>query len=181
MKGGYLPMSPRSKKEYLTAVWLRYQKASRKEKTKILDELCANCHYNRKYAIRVLQHLKKPKPIRTRKKSGPKSKYRSPEFIEALKKFWITANLPCGKRLKTILSLWLNAFQIEFGALPVEILKRLSSVSPATLDRILKSIKHLYRGKGRCATKPGLLLKHHIPIKTNQWDESRPGFLEAMP
>ena len=28
-------------------------------------------------------------------------------------------------------------------------------------------------------TKPGFLLKSHIPIKTNQWDETRPGFIEA--
>jgi len=172
-------MSPQSKREYLLAVWFRYQKALRKGKSKILDELCVNCHYNRKYAIRVLQNLKKPKPPRTRKQSGPKSKYRHPEFIEVLKKFWIAANLPCGKRLKTILALWREAYQTQFGALPNEILGKLSSISPATIDRILKPIRHLYRGKGRCATKPGLLLKHHIPIKTNQWDERRPGFLEA--
>ena len=172
-------MSPLSKKEYLTAVWLRYQKAPRKGKIKILDELCANCHYNRKYAIRILRDLKTPKPVRTRKKPGRKSKYRRPEFIQVLKTIWITANLPCGKRLKIILLLWMDAYQIQFGSLPDDILKKLSSVSPATIDRILKPTRHLYRGKGRCATKPGLLLKHHIPIKTNQWDESRPGFLEA--
>ena len=172
-------MSPQSKREYLLAVWFRYQKAPRKGKSKILDELCANCHYNRKYAIRILQRFKHPKPPRTRKKPGRISKYKHPEFIQVLKHIWIAANLPCGKRLKTILALWREAYQTQFGALPNEILGKLSSISPATIDRILKPIRHLYRGKGRCATKPGLLLKHHIPIKTNQWDERRPGFLEA--
>ena len=172
-------MSPQSKREYLLAVWFRYQKAPRKGKSKILDELCANCHYNRKYAIRILQRFKHPKPPRTRKKPGRISKYKHPEFIQVLKHIWIAANLPCGKRLKTILALWREAYQTQFGALPNEILGKLSSISPATIDRILKPTRHLYRGKGRCATKPGLLLKHHIPIKTNQWDERRPGFLEA--
>src|SRR3989338_6999924 len=151
-------MSPQSKREYLLAVWFRYQKAPRKGKSKILDELCANCHYNRKYAIRILQRFKHPKPPRTRKKPGRISKYKHPESIQAL---------------------WREAYQTQFGALPNEILGKLSSISPATIDRILKPTRHLYRGKGRCATKPGLLLKHHIPIKTNQWDERRPGFLEA--
>ena len=32
----------------------RYLKASRKEKTRILDEFCANTGYNRKYAITKL-------------------------------------------------------------------------------------------------------------------------------
>jgi len=36
-----------------------------------------------------------------------------------------------------------------------------------------------HRKRGRSTTKPGTLLKRQIPIQTNQWDESRPGFLEA--
>jgi hypothetical protein len=28
-------------------------------------------------------------------------------------------------------------------------------------------------------TKPGLLLKHHIPIKTDSWDVQSPGFTQA--
>ena len=28
-------------------------------------------------------------------------------------------------------------------------------------------------------TKPGKLLKHQIPIKTNNWDVSEPGFTEV--
>ena len=30
-----------------------------------------------------------------------------------------------------------------------------------------------------CSTKPGSILRTQIPIKTNQWDESVPGFVEA--
>jgi hypothetical protein len=33
--------------------------------------------------------------------------------------------------------------------------------------------------KGKSTTKPGTLLRKQILINTNQWDESRPGFLEA--
>lgn len=172
-------MSPTSKKEYLAAILHRYQKARRKEKTKILDELCAVCHYNRKYAIRILQKLLNPKPPKTRRRPGRKSPYRAPEFLQVLKKIWGTANLPCGKRLKAILPLWILPYQIQFGSLPEKILKKLARISAATIDRVLKPTRHLYRGKGRSATKPGLLLKYHIPIKVNQWDEKKPGFLEA--
>ncbi len=58
-------MSPRSKKEYLEAIFLRYKKASPKEKTVILNEFCAACGYHRKHAIRVLRRFKrftKPQP-----------------------------------------------------------------------------------------------------------------------
>ena len=172
-------MSPRSKKEYLKAVAGRYKKAPRFQKSQILDEFCATCGYNRKYAIWRLRIFK----VRRRKikyaKRGPKPKYQQPEFLAVLKQIWITANLPCSKRLKAILPVWLPSYQQEFGALPFDILKKLAKISPATIDRVVHPIRHLYRGKGRCATKPGLLLKHHIPIKTNQWNESKPGFLEA--
>lgn len=173
-------MSPQSKREYFKAVWLRYQKASsRAVKSTILDELCANCRFNRKYAIRRLRNLKIVRHKRAKNKPGPKPQYQQPEFLAVLKQIWITANLACSKRLKAILPLWLPAYQEEFGSLPFEILKKLSRISPASIDRVLRPIKHLYRGKGQGATKPGLLLKHHIPIKTDQWDEKRPGFLET--
>ena len=38
-------MSPRSKKEYIKAVYLRYKRASNKDKAIILDEFCAICGY----------------------------------------------------------------------------------------------------------------------------------------
>lgn len=173
-------MSPQSKKEYFKAVWLRYKKAVLKtEKTKILDELCTNCRLNRKYAIRRLRNFKVLRRKKTKNKPGPKPKYQQPEFLAVLKEIWITANLPCSKRLKAVLPIWLPAYQQEFGTPKFEILKKLSKISPASIDRVLHPLKHLYRGKGRSATKPGLLLKHHIPIQTDQWNELRPGFLET--
>lgn len=173
-------MSPQSKKEYFKSVWLRYKKAvSKIDKTKIIDELCTNCQLNRKYAIRRLRNFKILRRKKPRNKPGPKPKYQQPEFLTVLKEIWITANLPCSKRLKAILPIWLPAYQQEFGSIRFEILKKLSKISPASIDRVLHHVRHLYRGKGRSATKPGLLLKHHIPIQTNQWDEKRPGFLET--
>lgn len=55
----------------------------------------------------------------------------------------------------------------------------LLSISPATIDRFLKHTRIRYNKRGRATTKPGTLLRKKIPIKTNQWDESCPGFLEA--
>ena len=100
-------------------------------------------------------------------------------MIEVIKNIWLKANLPCSKRLKPILKLWLPFYSEEFGITTSEIISKINTISPATLDRILKSVKVKYRGKGRCTTKPGSLLRKHIPIKTNQWDETIPGFLEA--
>ena len=171
-------MSSKSKREYLEAIYLRYRRASRKKKAIILDEFCAACGYHRKHAIRLLKKftrfIKQPK-----KKRGRTSLYSKGAILKPLKKIWLSANLPCSKRLKAILPLWLPGYVQEYGDLPSEVTEALLAVSPATIDRLLKPVRVKYKGRGRATTKPGTLLRKQIPIKTNQWDESRPGFLEA--
>jgi len=171
-------MSPRSKREYREAVYLRYKNATRHEKTAILDEFCATCTCHRKHAIRVLKRFKrftKPKP----KKQGSKPVYRKDEIITPLKRIWLAANLPCSKRLKVMLPIWMPGYDQQFGKLSAAVTKALTGISPATIDRILSPIRFHYTKRGRSTTKPGTLIRKHIPIKTNQWNEAKPGFLEA--
>jgi len=171
-------MSPRSKQEYVNAIVTRYKYASKQEKTAILDEFCTVCNYHRKHAIRVLRGFKrftKTKP----KKRGRRPVYQRKDILKPLKKIWLAANLPCSKRLKVIIPLWLPGYCKTFGMLPSNVTKALLTISSATIDRLLKPVRIEYNKRGRSTTKPGTLLRRQIPINTNQWDESRPGFLEA--
>ncbi len=171
-------MSSTSKREYLEAIYLRYRRSSRKNKAVILDEFCAACGYHRKHAIRLLKKftrfIKQPK-----NKRGRLPLYNHCAIVKPLKQIWLSANLPCSKRLKAVLPLWLPGYVQEYGDLPIQVIEALLSMSPATIDRLLKPVRVKYKGRGRTTTKPGTLLRKQIPIKTNQWDESRPGFLEA--
>ena len=171
-------MSPRSKKEYIETIVDRYKKATRKQKTLILDEFCSTLHFHRKHAIRSLKKFKCFRKTQKNKR-GRKPIYAHPAILKPLKKIWLTANLPCSKRLKPILPLWLPGYMESFGPLSPKVLEALSRISPATIDRILSPNRIHYKKRGRSTTKPGTLLKNQIPIQTNQWDESRPGFLEA--
>jgi len=171
-------MSPRSKKEYLEAIAKRYKKAPKAQKHLILDEFCAATQYHRKHAIRQLKGFKrftKPQP----KPRGPKPLYDSPELLKALRKIWLSANQPCSTRLKASLPLWLPSYGPTFGELSPQVLRALNTISAPTIDRLLKPVRVQYKKRGRATTKPGTLLRKQIPLKTNQWDESRPGFLEA--
>ncbi len=173
-------MGPTVKLEFAKRTALRYKTAQIGEKSTILDEFCATFDYNRKYAIRKLRALAdQRRPKKTKNKPGPKSKYDLPEVLKPLKEIWLASNLPCSKRLKAIIPIWINPYQQRFGSLSFDVLKKLAKISKNTIDRILKPTRILHRGKGRSTTKPGLILKHQIPIKTNQWDETKPGFLEA--
>jgi 5S rRNA maturation endonuclease (ribonuclease M5) len=171
-------MSPRSKKEYTELTALRYKKASRKQKSAILDEFCATYQCHRKHAIRLLRGFKrfiKPKF----KKRGRTPLYPKESILKPLKHIWLAANLPCAKRLKVILPLWLPGYAQFIAPLPLPLLKALKTISASTIDRLLSPTRSQYRKHGRSTTKPGTLLRRQIPIKTHQWDESKPGFLEA--
>src|SRR5512138_2445199 len=145
-------MSPRSKKEYVETGFLRYKQATRKQKNLILNEFCATLGYHRKHAIRVLRKYKrfqKPK----KKKRGRVPIYTHPSILKPLKKIWLTANLPCSKRLKAIISLWLTGYIQSFGKLPPHVAQALLQISPATIDRLLLPARIHYKKRGRATTK----------------------------
>ena len=164
-----------SRREYLAAIRNRYRKASRKEKSVILGEFCATCGYNRKYAIRLLRKKDSDTPHR---KPGPAFRYDRELLLVPLKRIWFATDQMCSKKLKAALPLWLPFYQVEFAPLFPDTRQKLLDMSPATIDRMLKPLRAIYK-KGRCSTKPGTLLKNQIPIKTHNWDVTRPGYFEA--
>jgi hypothetical protein len=164
----------KSKREYLLAIWDRYQRVGRRFKSKILDEFCAVCGYTRKYAIGLL----KRKPRQRSKKPGPRRQYDA-SVLAPLKVIWVACEQMCSKRLKVALALWLPFYEQEYGALAEPVRQKLLRMSAATIDRLLKQERARYPGKGLCGTRPGGLLKHQIPIRTDNDDVDRPGYLEA--
>jgi len=168
-------MSGKSKWDYLKAIYLRYKKASKPIRSRILDEFCQVCRYNRKYAIRLLSGPAPQKP------NAPSFKGRRPTYgtkvIGALTAIWQAAGYPCSARLKALLPLWLP-WAVKRLMLSAQAQKQLLTISPATIDRRLKPKKHQLKKRLYGRTKPGTLLKHHIPIKTDSWDVQMPGFTE---
>jgi hypothetical protein len=55
----------------------------------------------------------------------------------------------------------------------------LRRISPRTIDRRLQARKRQARRRLYGRTKPGTLLKHHIPIRTEHWNVTTPGFTEV--
>ena len=164
-----------SRREYLEAIRKRYRKATRKEKSIILGEFCATCGYNRKYAIRL---LRKKLLIAPNRKPGPVPIYAKEQLLLPLKRIWFATDQMCSKKLKAAIPLWLPFYEGEYEPLLPDVRQKLIAMSAATIDRLLKPLRALYK-KGRCSTKPGTLLKNQIPIKTHNWDVTKPGYFEA--
>jgi hypothetical protein len=168
-------MSQEIKEDLLPKLQARYAKRGREAKSRMLDELCEDYGYERKYAIKLLGN-RLPKPS-GRPKPGPCPDYTAIEPV--IKAIWLAAEQPCGKRLAPALKTWLPHYERHHEKLNAKQRRKLRSVSPATVDRLLAPARAKHRPRGRCGTKPGSLLKIQIPIRTGTWDISQPGYLEA--
>jgi hypothetical protein len=170
-----MKMSQELKIDYLVKQQTRYGRRSREGKSRMLDELCEDYGYERKYAIKLLGGNLPPPGQGVH--PGPERQYEGIEPV--VKQIWLTAEQPCGKRLVPILRQWLPYYEQRYGRLSSGHRQMVGRVSAATLDRMLARARAERLGRGRCGTKPGSLLRSEIPIRTGTWDLSRPGYLEA--
>jgi hypothetical protein len=168
-------MDPRSRWEYLRKIYPRYRRAKREEKSRILDEFCKTTEYHRKYALRLLNGLP-PEPRRevTRRSRGPSYSART---IAVLAAIWEAAGYPWSLRLKALLPTWLPWARKRFG-ISKEVERQLQAISPRQMDRRLAGHKRKAKRRLFGRTKPGTLLKHQIPIKTDSWRATAPGSCE---
>jgi hypothetical protein len=167
-------MSPTSRRDYLRIMARRYRTAPRVVKQQLLTEVCATTGYHRKAAIRVLNRPPATPPPRRR----PRPPTYDVPTVDVLAAIWEAANYPWSVRLKALLPLWLPWATHRF-ALPAPVARQLLAMSPRTMDRRLRARKTRLRRRLYGRTKPGTLLKHHIPIKAARWEVTVPGFTET--
>jgi hypothetical protein len=162
--------------EYFRLIYGRYGKADRKAKHEMLNEFCLTTGYQRKYAIRILNGpapgKRRDRPVRKR---GPSYGH---ELLSVLTSVWEAAGYPWSVRLIALLSAWMPWIRKRFK-LSAAMEKQLLSISPRQMDRRLAAKKNQQRRRIYGRTKPGYLLKHHIPVKTDRWDVKSPGFTEV--
>lgn len=170
-----------TKHELTREVLPRYLRSTKTTKTQILDELCANTGYARKYAIQKLWDFQARTPAERelRPRQGRKTRY-GPECVPPLKAIWELLDFPCGKRLRPYLPEIVTKLEAcgEFRVLP-DVRTKLLAMSKNTIDRLLATARRVRRRKAQCTTKPGTLLKREIPVRQELWPaETVPGYSE---
>lgn len=171
-------MTMRSRREYLKRIKTRYLQASRKEKTKLLDEAVKTAGLNRKYVTSLFSVVTSLEP-----RVGVRRKRRQPiydnEASYFLKKIWDILDCPCGQRMVGSIPGTLEAL-IRHGEFNFsrEMQEKLLAMSASTIDRKLKRWKTSRLRKLHGSTKPGTLLKKQIPIELSRWNETRLGYSE---
>lgn len=170
-------MSPQARWEYMKTVHERYREAKDKRaKGLILDEFTKTYGCHRKSALRLLNG---PAPgLQRPRRAARGSIYDSPRLMRMLEAIWEASDYAWGQRLKEIIPDWLPSIRNRYQPTAEEE-RLLLSMSGPTIDRKLRARKQSVRKRIYGGTRPGRLLKHHIPIKTDSWDVDQPGYAEV--
>ena len=164
-----------ARREVIEAVGERYRKAERTEKKQILDEFVELAGFHRKQAIRVLRSE------RTAEVLAPAitSTLYDEAVITALTIIWEAADRICGKRLKAVLTTFVESMERN-GHLRLDpaVKDRLLQMSAATIDRLLRPVRALAK-QGRRKVSVNTPLRKSSTIRTYEdWNNPPPGYFE---
>lgn len=167
-----------------------YAKASKKDKGRVLDEVVGVTGWSRDNARRRLTAAGRMSPGTGRQVARVARKARSVKYSydarKVLQQVWAASGGQCGKYLAVAMATLLDGLERHgelvqgqgrySGAVRAELLE----MSPATIDRYLKSAKEKDPLRGISTTKPSPLLRSTITIrKAGEEVAAEPGFFEA--
>lgn len=164
---------------------VKWPKATKTEKTDILNAVCSITGWHRDHARKAIRHAvalhAAGELTRPRKPRTPVQQY-SVEAIGLLTKCWAALDGPTGKRLQPALPhLIVNMrHHGECGDASEEVINQVLTMSAATIDRRLAPArKDRDIRKGVSHTRPGSMLATSIPHKTwRDWADTPPGALQ---
>jgi len=166
-------------KDLIKSAKSRYLKSSKKEKGKILDELCNNTRYHRKYVSTILQASYDDNKVEREGRKAREKKY-GYDIMAIVIKIWELLEYPCGTRLKpSLIPMVKSLIRCDEIEISDKIMEKLETISSRTLDRRLskeREIRRLKRNRG--TTRHGSLIKSSIPIRITNWNTSELGFME---
>jgi hypothetical protein len=172
---GQISMTTRD--ELVVALAGRYASSSRKHRGRILDEFVAVSGFHRKHAMRLLR------AGRSGQGAGPRPARRlySEAVHEALIVIWEAADRVCGKRLRPLVPILVEAME-RHGHLRLapEVRDGLVSMSAATIDRALCKVRERASGAKRRRSASSTGVRRSVPVRTfDGWNDPAPGFMEA--
>src|SRR3982750_977730 len=170
-------VSMATRDELVAAVIERYSNGRRAEKGRILDEFVAVTGFHRKHAMRVLRGGQ----ANWRSAPRPERRLYDEAVREALIVLWEASDRVCGKRLKALAPILVEAME-RHGHLRLapEVRTRLLAMSAATMDRALRPVRAQAGGGTRRRTAPSSAVRRSVPVRTfADWHDPPPGFVEA--
>ena len=151
-----------------------YWKASRNERSAILDQAVDAFGYHRKSVIRLFEHL------RRRAGGAAPRAGRPPQYSTAAKtvlaELWDLMDRPSERKLKGSLPEWLDALE-RAGELdlPGSVTTELDRMSASTMGRIVRAMRPR-RLRSPLPARPHNAVQAAVPLRTwSDWQSARPG------
>jgi hypothetical protein len=170
-------VSMATRDELIAGLAKRYSDVGRMERSRILDEFVAVTGYHRKHAMRILR----AGPTSSRCQPRPGRRVYGEEVRQAIILLWETSDRVCGKRLKALLPVLVEAME-RHGRLKLDPVVRAGvlAMSAATIDRALAPCREKSGGPRRSPSAGIPLVRRSIPVRTfADWRDPPPGFVEA--
>ena len=167
-------ISTATRTEVLEAIRSWYKEASKRDKSRMLDEFVAMVGCHRKHAVRLLGQ--RDEPVDRKIPTG--RRIYDEAVRQALIVVWEAADRICGKRLKAALPSMVESLE-RHGHLDLDpdARERLFSASASTMDRLLRPVRE--QAGSRRRLKRRRKMGSRVPVRTfMDWNEPRPGYLE---
>ena len=168
-------ISTATRTEVLGAIRSRYMEASKRDKSRMLDEFVAIAGCHRKHAVRLLNQDGQENSER----SVPRGRRIYDEAVrQALIVVWEASDRICGKRLKAALPSMVESLE-RHGHLDLDpdVRERLFAASASTIDRLLRPVRE--QAGSRRRIKRRRKMGSRVPVRTfTDWNEPTPGYLE---
>src|SRR3954470_6001349 len=154
-------ISMAARDELVAAVAGRYAQGDRGERGRILDEFAAVTGYHRKHAMRLLRAGQ----VNQRCAPRPGRRVYDDAVREALVVIWEASDRICGKRLRTLVPILLDAME-RHGHLQLaaEVRAGLLAMSAATIDRALREVRECAGGRPRRRAAPSAAIRRSVPV-----------------
>jgi hypothetical protein len=163
------------RRKYLRKMKSRYRRATRQERSQLLDEMKAVTDLHRKSLTRLMNGSLERKP-----RGKERGKTYGTEVSNAIRVIAASLDYPCAERLTPNLT-WLAKHLAAHGELEVSdpLLLLLEQISISTVERRLQSIRQDQPRLARRRPRPANSLLRDVPMGRIPWDVGEPGHFET--
>jgi hypothetical protein len=164
------------RRKYLKLMAPRYQQAKRKERSQLLSEMEQVTKMHRKHVIRLLGG----QSLERQKRRTPRSRSYGPEVERVVLQVWESLDYICAERLTPCL-LAMARHLASFGVLTLtaEVESQLATISPATVQRMLRKNRARKRRLPRPGPHRANQVTKGVPMGRIPWDTKEPGHFET--
>ena len=164
------------RRKYVKLMAPRYRKAKRSERSELLSEMEQVSKLHRKHLIRLLNG----ESLERKKRSTPRSHTYGLEVEQVVVRVWESLDYICAERLTPSLGRMAKHLA-SFGSLVLttEVAKQLATISPATVQRLLRKNRARKARLPRPGPHRANQVTKGVPMGRIPWDTPDPGHFET--